>query len=166
MDKLIVLGVLPLDGEYEFDIAGMLTMGHPEQLTNREGRRIKLMSGVRAGELSDAFESGDNDVLIAIAAIVLARAGKRFDEERLWDAPMGSGLEFVIEERVEEEADADVPPKLEPPPEPVTDLHSPSGGRSSRTTLDPPENGQSRTGHQPSGTPSVDQDFDLGTLVR
>jgi hypothetical protein len=140
-DRLIVTGLgKPLDGEYEFDIAGMLTVGHPQSLTSREGHRIKVMSGVRAGELEDALAAGDNDVLVAIGAIVLTRNGKRVVDDRLWDAPMGS-LAFDIAARDEQE-DEESPPEEAPTTGP-----SESGGASSSPTSDSPQaSDQSPTG--------------------
>lgn len=142
-DKLIVKGLGRLDGEYEFDFAGMLGIGTPDSLTNREGHRIKTMSGVRAGELEDALIAGDNDVLVAFAAIILARAGKTVNEEQLWDAPMGSGVQFDLETReAEEEDDAD-----SPPPETGEDETDTSdGGTSSESTSAQKGNGQSPIG--------------------
>lgn len=137
MDKLIVKGLgRPVDGEYEFDFSSMLGVGTPDALTNREGHRIKLMSGVRAGELEDALMAGDNDVMVAFAAIVLARNGKTVDEDLLWDAPMGAGLSFELGER------EGVPP-AEPAetPEPA----STSGGESPSSTSGHQENDPSPT---------------------
>lgn len=103
MDKLIITGLGSLDGTIDFDIEELLA-----NLTNREIHRIKTMSGVRLGELMDALGAGDNDVLIALAAILLAQRGKRFDEDQLWDAPAGSGIAFDLADR---EGDAG-PPEL------------------------------------------------------
>lgn len=155
MDKLIVKGIPPLDGEYEFDIAGMLSQGHPECLTNREGHRIKVMTGVRVGQLEEAFAAGDNDVLVAFAAVIFARAGKHFDEDILWDAPMGSGLDFVIAKRDEEGQVVDVPPVPAPP----TSSQERNGGGSSKTTSDHPGNDPSRTGGRSSETPMSDPGY-------
>lgn len=147
MDKMIVKGLgKRIDGEYEFSIADMMTLGHPESLTNREAHRLKTMSGVRLGELDDALGAGDSDVFMAIGAILLARAGKAVDEEVLWDAPAGSGFDFQFES-LEEEAEAG---DGESPPESAasepTETRSPSGGSSSAGAWEPPANGQSLTG--------------------
>ena len=59
-DKLIVSGVHEeIDGNHPCDILGMLTIGHPESLTNRELHRIKKMTGILAGNLFDAINDGD-----------------------------------------------------------------------------------------------------------
>lgn len=150
-DKLIVKGLGPkLDGEYPCNLTSMLLESTPHTLTNREGHRVKVMSGVRAGELWEAMSAGDNDVLLALAAVVLTRAGKDFEEDMLWDAPMGSGVAFEVEER-EEEADEEDPPAEESePPEPD------GGETSSSETSDLPESDQSGTG-TPDSSPSGQQ---------
>ena len=106
-DTLIVKGIPGLDGEYPCNLTDMALEGLPESLTNREGHRVKVMSGVRAGELLEALNAGDNDVFLAFAAIILTRNGKRFDEGVLWDAPMGVGVTFDIAPRTEGEDDED-----------------------------------------------------------
>ena len=141
MDRLIVKGLGRLDGTYEFDFGDLLGIGTPGSLTNREGHRIKTMSGVRAGELQDALIAGDNDVLLALAAIILARKGKVVDEQALWDAPMGSGIDFDLS-GLEAEED----PPAEPAATPETEQQSTSGGGSSEQTSDSQANGQSPTG--------------------
>lgn len=138
MDKLVVTGLgRRLDGEYEFDLSGLLGVGTPDSLTNRELHRIKVMSGVRAGELEDALVAFDNDVLVALAAVVLTRHGKVVDEEKLWDAPAGSGLRLEIGERDEDD----------PPVVPAETPDSASGGGSPSLTLANPVSDQSSTGH-------------------
>lgn len=148
MDVLTVTGLGNLDGTYEFDVVEMLTIGAPGQLTNREAHRIKVMSGVRAGELEDALNAGDSDVTVSLAAIVLTRNRKRVDEELLWDAPLGSGLRFEFADREQKGGDGD------PPTETTSDLPPASvepgtngGGSSSQSSAGQPENDPSPTGH-------------------
>lgn len=133
MDKLVVAGLGGIDGEYDCDIAGMLSLGTPDSLTNGEGRQIKLMSGVRAGELEEAIIAGDSDVLVALAAVILRRHRVRFDEKTLWDAPMGSALDLRMDEPEEDEDN--VPPGIAPP-EKASDELEPSGGASSSRQSD------------------------------
>lgn len=150
-DTLTVSGLgKPLDGTYEFDIASMLGLGNPDSLTNREGHRLKTMTGIRIGQLGDALSSGDSDVIVALAAIILTREGKRFDEAVLWDAPMGSGLELHIEDRPEE--DDDGPPAVAPETE--TEPLAKNGGPSSSSTSALQESALSPTGSPDSETPS------------
>lgn len=96
MDKIKIEGVLPYDGEYDLDVS---------YFTNRELNIIKRLSGVRAGELDEAFGAGDNDLIVALAVIALRRAGKTAAEDAIWDAPSGK-ITFVADEV---EADADPP---------------------------------------------------------
>jgi len=153
-DKLIVNGLgRPFDGEYEFDVTGMLTLGHPDCLTNREGHRVKGMTGLRMGEFTDAVKAGDTDVIVALAAVVLARHGKQIDEDLLWDAPIGSGITIVPEE-VPDEGDA-LPPENEPGENAPTGQPTTSGGESLSPKSEPPNgNGPSRTGFPLSETPT------------
>lgn len=147
-DKLTVSGLSAhLDGEYEFDIADLLSIGGKGALTNRESHRIKQMAGVRAGELEDALRAGDTDVLVAIAAVVLARAGKTVDEDLLWDAPIMSGLRFEI--------GGDDGPPAEAPETGTERPPTDGGGSSSDERSEPQESDPSRTGPPPSDTSST-----------
>lgn len=162
MDKLIVkgLGAL-LDGEYEFDFIGLLTPGDPGCLTNREAHRVKTMAGVRMGELAEALGAGDNDVLVALAAVVLTRRGKRFEEDVLWDAPVGSGVELVLADR-DEAGEPEIPPADAPPQSGPTGAPETSGGDSSNLGSAHPANGQSPTGLPDSARSAIS---DQPTLV-
>src|SRR5690242_12031910 len=133
MDKLIIEGLGRIGGEYEFDLGHVLAVGGPDSLAKRELHRIKVMTGIRAGALGDAFFAFDSDVVVALASVLLTRRGKTFDEDVLWDAPAGSALKLVIGDREPAKDDAD--PPAEPAATPDTEKHSPSGGRSSSLTL-------------------------------
>lgn len=104
-DKLIIEGIPPLDGEYEFDFAELL-----DSLTNREYHVIKVMTGVRAAEVFEAMEAGDTDLVMALAVIILRRRGKRVDEDRFWDAEAGTAIRIVVGSREVEEVEEDGPP--------------------------------------------------------
>jgi hypothetical protein len=103
---------------------------------------------VRAGEIEDALKAGDNDVLVAIAAVILARYEKRVDEDMLWDAPMGSGLQFVIEGPQD-------PPAEPPATGETTEPQNDGGATSTDAKSDSPESVPSPTGPPPSGTSST-----------
>lgn len=135
IDKLVVKGLAHLDGEYEFDLYELLGIGTATSLTNRELHRIKVMTGIRAGELLDSLAAGDNDVVVALAAVILTRRGKTFDENRLWDAQADAALSFEI---------ADRPDPTTPTAEEETSQAS--GGGSSKPLSESQENGRSRTG--------------------
>jgi hypothetical protein len=125
------------DGEYPFD---------GTYFTNKELHTIKRMSGVRAGEIPAALEAGDNDLVVALTMIALERNGKVVHEDVLWNAKVGC-IEAMLGEAEDEADDAD-------PPTPGLDESSsekkPSSGLSSDDGSASPENGQSRTGLQPS----------------
>lgn len=159
-DKMIVTGLgRPLDGEYEFDLAGMFTIGHPDCLTNREGHTIKQMTGLRAGEFQDALSVGDSDTFVALATVVLNRAGKRFDPDLLWDSPIGAGIQ-ILPEQIEEDDD-DIPPASGQPVSAPTALPETSGGSSSTPSSDATNGSDpSRTGSLHSATPSPDPGSD------
>jgi hypothetical protein len=148
-DKLIVKGLGGIDGEYEFDLAELVSLGEPGALTNREGHRIKTMAGVRVGELLEALQAGDNDVLIALAAIILARKGRRLDENLLWDAPIGAGVSFELDDTPDEQ-----PGPTTPAPQPETVSPSRNGGESSSPSSAPPASDPSPTGTPDSETAS------------
>lgn len=58
--------------------------------TNRELHLIKQIADVRAGEMFEALERGDNDVLVALAHIAVRRTGGTQPSlDRLWDLPAG-----------------------------------------------------------------------------
>lgn len=106
MSAIIIEGIAPWDGRYEFDW----------RFTNLELHRIKQISGIRAGELADAVAASDAAVIVAISAVVLDRHDKRADVDELW-AGEGGSL------RLEVGGDA------RPPDEPTDD--EPSGSTSS-----------------------------------
>lgn len=125
MDKLVIEGIEPYDGTYEFALDGF---------TNRELHRIKKLTGLRAGEFEDAFSALDNDMVVAFAVITLERNGHTVKDDILWDAPAGGiRLEFS-----EEEVEDDSPPGQAASPT--------SSGDASQSSSETPENGQSPTG--------------------
>lgn len=112
MDKIVITGIPPYDGEYPFE--GNYTM--------RELHTIKRLANVRAGELMDALEAGDSDIVVAAALIALQRAGKNPDENDIWDAQMGA-IQLVAGEEPDDPAN---PTTLERPDDP----NGSSGGSS------------------------------------
>jgi hypothetical protein len=79
--KLIIEKLPPYDGSYPLDVGAF---------TGRELHTIKQISGVRAGELADAFEAADYDLVVAFTVIVLQRAGKTVNPDDILDAEIGS----------------------------------------------------------------------------
>jgi hypothetical protein len=105
MDSLTIEGIPVYNGEYPLDMS---------YFTNRELNLIKTVSGVRAGELSEAFEAGDNDLMVAIAAIAIWRSkGEKPNMDPLWDAAAGK-FTFNIEDTEAETEDESLPPPTEP----------------------------------------------------
>lgn len=94
MDKFVVTGIPAFNGDYPIDI-GSFTM--------RELQIIKRMSGVRAGELEEAFAAGDSSLILAIAVIAVRRNGKNWEafEQIAWDSDLGA-ITFVAEEAADE----------------------------------------------------------------
>jgi hypothetical protein len=138
VDKIVISGIKGYDGEYEFDAS---------YFTNRELHRIKQMSGVRAGEILAAFAAGDNDLVVAVAAIALERNGKAVHEAALWDAKVGS-IEVQLG-AADEEEDA-LPPAPAPEDSGSESAKPASSGLTSNDGSETPANGQSRTGIQAS----------------
>jgi hypothetical protein len=126
MAKLTVTDSGFLDGEYEADLS---------YFTNRELHTIKKATGLRAGEFSEALEALDNDMIVAIGAVVLGRAGHADAIEVLWDLAAGK---IVLDLGDEEPVGDALPPgnglETEPGPE---DRSDPSGPGSNGTS-DPP----------------------------
>lgn len=161
-DRLIINGLgKQFDGEYEFSLAEMLVMGTTQTMTNGELHTIKRIAGVRAGEIEDALSAGDNDVLLALGLIILARHGKRLPEHLMWDAPAGSGITIVPDEGEDSEEGDASPPELSPTKNESTEQNETletNGGPSSNPSpdslppSDPPPTG-SLLSETPSGVP-------------
>jgi hypothetical protein len=138
MSSIKITGVgRAYDGEYPFD---------GTYFTNRELHTIKRMAGIRAGEIPDALEAGDNDLVVALTVIALERNGKTVHEDTLWNANVGC-IEAVLGDG-EQGADDEDPPT--PGLSESSSDAKPSSGLSSEDGSVSPENGQSRTGLQPS----------------
>jgi hypothetical protein len=108
MDYLVVDGVKPWDGRYEFDIVDA-------ELTTREWGWIKRCSGYMPLTVAEGFDGGDPELFACFAVIMLRRAGKIQAAEvedvfdRIADAPFGATI------RVESDS-ADQTDDQSPPP--------------------------------------------------
>jgi hypothetical protein len=109
MPQIKIEGVPPYDGVYELDM----------NFTNRDLHTIKQVAGVRAGDLNDALEHQDLDLVVALAVNALRRAGKPIDMDVLWDSEAGKIM------LVADEADAVPPPQ--PSSEPGGSVSEPTG---------------------------------------
>lgn len=142
MGKLIIEGIPGADGTYDADLT---------YFTNRELHEIKKQTGLRAGDLMDAFEAGDNDVVVAFALVALGRLGKAALADLLWDAPAGTGFRFDFTDEEEAAAKAAEDPPQVTPTGGVESVNgngdaSDSSGDSSRLLLALPESDPSPTG--------------------
>ncbi len=123
MDKLTVDGIPAYNGTYDIDLS---------YFTNAELHLIKKETGLRAGELSEAFAAGDNDLMVAIAAIAIWR--KNRDQPNmapLWDAESGK-FTFEMAEAEDEPEDDSLPPQTGPgEPATIADANESDGLTSS-----------------------------------
>lgn len=141
MDKFVVEGIPAFNGDYPIDI---------RSFTMRELQIIKRMSGVRAGELAEAFEAGDTDVLLAIAVIAVRRNGKDWESfERIaWESDL-SAITFVGGEEA-----ADEPTPLTPT-RPLDADEKNSEPRERSGLLSPDDGGdRQETNRRPIGSPA------------
>ena len=140
MDTITITGIAGYDGDYPFD---------GSYFTNKELHTIKRLAGVRAGEIQAALAAGDNDLVVAFAAIALERNGKAVQEQVLWDAHVGSiTIAFAAPEP--EEDDPELPPAQRRDDAANESVNRTPSGATSDAGSESRENGQSRTGLQPS----------------
>jgi hypothetical protein len=132
--NVTIEGVFGLDGEWPIDTT---------YFTNRELHEIKKISGVRAGELSEALEAGDSDLIVCIAHIALARNGKTLPIDALWEAEAGKIRIEPVEQEVAGEA---VPPPSDGSGSSSGDGSSGFSGAPSSPTGDLPASDPSPTG--------------------
>lgn len=127
MDTLTIEGIPAYNGEYPLDIS---------YFTNKELHLLKIECKVRAGELQEAFEAGDNDLMVGIAAIAIWRkTGTKPNMDALWDAEVGK-FTFQVEEPEEPVEDDDLPPSTAPEENDTPDDSSPEDGATSNGTSD------------------------------
>jgi hypothetical protein len=139
-DQIIIEGVLPYDGAYDWDL-------ERQELTTREWGWIKRLAGYLPLDLGDPAKWGDPEVLVCFAAIALRRAGRVEAREvpqvfeRLADAPF-DGAKIQLETEEAEEDDAGPP------------ASSSNGSTGSSGAVSPPSS-ETSTANQPgSGTPA------------
>lgn len=123
-----ISGIAGYDGEYPLDLEERF-------LTNHELHELKKETGVRGGELQEAMEAGDNDVLVMLAVFAVRRGGKTIHPDVFWNAEAGS-IDFDPG-KDDEEGEESLPPPSEPN-EPSTSGGKP--GSSGATSEEPPEN--------------------------
>lgn len=133
-DKIKVQNLPPYDGEYELGGG----------LTNREFHTIKRISGLRVGEIDEAFQAGDNDLIIAFTVIALQRAGMHVNEDILWDAETGK-ITYVFDG-----ADAGPPDENQPASDSTNGGNQSSSGTDSGNDSGNPPNDPNPTGPESS----------------
>ena len=102
MDWIVIEGIKPYDGRYEFDL-------DQRELTTGEWGLIKRHSGYLPLTIDEGFQGGDPELFAAFALIALCRAGKIDPRqtaevfERITEAPFGPTIRFEGEPRAEED---------------------------------------------------------------
>lgn len=128
MDWLVVDGVRPWDGRYEFDLVG-------RPLTIREWGWIRRFSSYLPLNVDEGWRGGDRELFAVFAVIALYRAGRIQPEDaaglfdRLADSP-GTAVRLELTTDDEEEGDAS-------PPAGSSEGSTNGSGHSSRTSSDP-----------------------------
>lgn len=109
MNWIVVQGVKPWDGRYEFDIVD-------NELTTREWGWVKRLTGYLPLTVEQGLEGGDPELFACFAALMIRRAGKIGNGEvqevfdRIADSPFGSTIQLETDDQNQEGADADSPP--------------------------------------------------------
>jgi hypothetical protein len=147
LDWLIIEGVKPWDGRYEFDLLDA-------ELTTREWGWIKRHSGYLPLTVDKGFAGADAELFACFAAIALRRAGRIQAEEvdavfeRIADAPYGSTIRMESDSpAVEDDAG---------PPASSSNGSAHSSGPASTTSSeisDGPPNGSGMPDSDSSGSP-------------
>ena len=141
MQWIVISGVKPWDGRYEFDIAG-------QELTTREWGWIKRLTGYMPLTIDKGFDGGDPELFAAFAAIALRRADKIEGPEvpdvyeRIIDGPQATTITLAGDESEQDDAG---------PPAPSSTENGSSFGPGSPTNL---ENWE--LSPRPSGSPRSD----------
>ena len=108
MNYLVIEGIKPWDGRYEFDIEN-------EEPTTREWSWIKRFSGYLPLTIQQGLEGGDPELFCAFAVIALRRADKvepgdvQQLYDRLADAPFGATIRLEADQAETVEDDASPP---------------------------------------------------------
>jgi hypothetical protein len=113
MDRVVITGIPPFDGEFELDLSTRV-------FSTLEWRWIKKISGYLPLTIQDGLEGGDPDIFVVMAIVALYRSGKIAKEQVfavadvLAEPPFdGSAIQIIVGEP-EQEADEDRPPASSP----------------------------------------------------
>jgi len=112
MDRVIVSGIPPFDGEFELDLSTRV-------FSTLEWRWIKKISGYLPLTIQEGLEGGDPDIFVVMAVIALYRAGKIQREQAYMTADLlaeppfdGSAIQIIVGES--EQPGDDRPPASSP----------------------------------------------------
>jgi hypothetical protein len=146
--RIVIQGVKPYDGEYEFDAE--------RALNAREWRWIKKISGYLPVTIEDGFTGRDPDLFVALAAIAMCRDGKIDKDaglrvaDELAEAPFDGTTITLVGDEIEE--DDESPPVLTSEP----DESSPSGSLEKQSSSGEPSRNDSVTSDEtPSATTAL-----------
>lgn len=92
-----------------------------DTITYRESALVKKLTGLRLGQYAEAFEDGDSDMLVGLAAVAVYRSNGQTELDYLFDLNLDD-IAFVTEEE-----DSELPP--DSAPESSTPGNSSSNGR-------------------------------------
>lgn len=145
MPNIIISGVPGLDGSYPLDL----------NFTHRDFHDIKRISGIRANEVQDALVARDVDLIVAMAAIALRRAGRFYDLDQLWDSEVGGITLDASDDEEEVDESGPPPPDESPRPEPESSPSGPSTSASSDASPATSSPALSGTPQQVSGSASL-----------
>jgi hypothetical protein len=144
MTQLVIDGVKPWDGRYEF--------ATPDLWTTREWGFVKRLSGYLPLTIEDGFKGGDPELFAVMAVIMLQRAGKisaaevpELFTDRFADVPFGATIRIETDDDEQEETDAG-------PPAGSADSSSNGSGDSSKTSSESSEPDPSSSGTPASAT--------------
>jgi hypothetical protein len=75
-----------------------------DTITFREASIVKNLTGLRLGEFGEAFENGDTDMMLGLAAVAVYRHSGQTDFDYLYDLNLDL-IQFEVEE-----SDTELPP--------------------------------------------------------
>jgi hypothetical protein len=149
MNFMVIDGMKPYDGRYEFDL-------RTRELTTREWGWVKRLAGYLPATMQAGFEGDDPELYAVFAVMALHRAGRIAADEapaiyaRLQDLPYGAATVDSDGVGDEDEGDDAGPPALSSP------WSATSSGEDSKTSSETSRNGQSNSGsHDLASSPSV-----------
>lgn len=96
-----------------------------DTITYREAALVKKLTGLRFGEFGEAFENGDTDIMVGLAAVAVYRNSGQTDLDYLFNLTLDE-IAYVTEE-----SDSELPPTERP--ERTDDAES-SGGETDGPT--------------------------------